>query len=229
MTLLLTDLALFQSTDTVPDRPRPVSIYWHCSWQTSPCFNLLTLPLTYLALFQSTDTAPDIPRPVSIYWHCSTTSALLPTSSCWPSGKASTSRGADLGFDSHFCVGSFTGYTPVTSQEEQMLKQSIFVLDPLLGQWLNKKSKCSNDPFLPYLQDFFTVIFLTWSTITNIWVGSCNFTTQWLHNFYFSCSPVTLSEHQGHSNWNQTSVQTCLASYQVWNKSVHKWPHTWWY
>ena len=47
----------------------------------------------------------------------------------------------------------------------------------------NKKHKCSNDPYLPYLQDFFTTIFLTQSTIMNIWVVSCHFTTESLHMF----------------------------------------------
>ena len=72
----------------------------------------------------------------------------------------------------------------------------------------NMKSKCSNDSYLPYLQDFFTVIFLTHSTIMNIWVTSCNFTTEWLHKFYLSHNPVILSEHQGHPNWNWT-IEFC--------------------
>ena len=42
------------------------------------------------------------------------------------------------------------------------------------------------------------------STITNIWVSSCYFTTEWLHKFYLSRNCVTLSEHQSLSNWNQT-------------------------
>ena len=35
----------------------------------------------------------------------------------------------------------------------------------------NKKSKCSNHPYSPYLQDFFTVISFTYWTIKNIWVA----------------------------------------------------------
>ena len=38
----------------------------------------------------------------------------------------------------------------------------------------------------------------------NIWVASCNFTTQWLHKLYLSRKPVTLSEHHSHLNWNRT-------------------------
>ena len=68
----------------------------------------------------------------------------------------------------------------------------------------NKKSKRSNDPHsllkrllhshLPYMV----------KTIMNISVASCNFSTKWLHKFYLSSDPVTLSEQQSHSNWNQT-------------------------
>ena len=42
----------------------------------------------------------------------------------------------------------------------------------------------------------------TQSAITNISVGPCSFTTEWLHTFYLSCNPVTLCEHESHSNWN---------------------------
>ena len=41
-------------------------------------------------------------------------------------------------------------------------------------------------------------------------------------------SPVTLTEHHGYSNWNQTVDLVVLAWYQVWKKSVHKCPDTWW-
>ena len=68
----------------------------------------------------------------------------------------------------------------------------------------NNKSKCSNDPYSTYLQDFFAVISLTSSTITNIWVASCNISTEWRNKFQLSRSPVILTEHQGHSNKNQT-------------------------
>ena len=40
-----------------------------------------------------------------------------------------------------------------------------------------------NQPSFSYLQDFSTVIFLIQSTISNIWVASCNLTTKWLHKF----------------------------------------------
>ena len=40
-----------------------------------------------------------------------------------------------------------------------------------------------NKQYSSYLQKFFTVISLTQSTITNIWVASRNFTKEWLHNF----------------------------------------------
>ena len=72
------------------------------------------------------------------------------------------------------------------------------------------------------------VITFTYTTIMNIWVASCNFTTEWLHNFWLSCNPVTLSEHHPNSNWNQTVVYSCSATYQVWNKSVLKCPNTRW-
>ena len=48
------------------------------------------------------------------------------------------------------------------------------------GTW-KKKSKCSNNPYSPYLQDFITVISLTYSTNGNISVVSYNFTTEWFH------------------------------------------------
>ena len=51
-------------------------------------------------------------------------------------------------------------------QEQKMLKWSIITI-----------------------QGFFTVIFLTKSTIMNIWVASCNFTTEWLQSSSF---PMTL-------------------------------------
>ena len=48
--------------------------------------------------------------------------------------------------------------------------------------WLETLEMLKN-PYLSYLQDFFTVIFLTYSTLMNIWVASCNFTKEWLHKF----------------------------------------------
>ena len=53
----------------------------------------------------------------------------------------------------------------------------------------NKKSKCSNDPYSPHSHDFYTVISLTYSTITNIRATSCTLTTEWQHKFWL---PVTL-------------------------------------
>ena len=61
---------------------------------------------------------------------------------------------------------------------EQLLKQSIFTT-----------------------QGFCTVIFLTHLSIMNISVASCNLKQNDCTNSSF---PMTLSEHQGISNWNQT-------------------------
>ena len=59
------------------------------------------------------------------------------------------------------------------------------------------KSKCSNDPYSPCLQNFFTVISFTYSTIMTIWVDFCNFTTEWLYKSKLSHKLVTLNTHQG--------------------------------
>ena len=40
--------------------------------------------------------------------------------------------------------------------------------------------------------------------VTNVWVTSCHLPTEWLHKLQFSPNPMTLSESQGHSNWNHT-------------------------
>ena len=53
----------------------------------------------------------------------------------------------------------------ILSQEEQMLKRSIFAQN---------------------LQDFFTVTSLTKSTITNIWFASYNFSMEWLNKLKVS-------------------------------------------
>ena len=69
---------------------------------------------------------------------------------------------------------------------------------------MNKRSKCLNNPHSPYLQDYFTVISLKYSTVTNIWDALRNCTTESLHKFQISRTSVTLSEHQDYSSWNQT-------------------------
>ena len=69
-------------------------------------------------------------------------------------------------------------------QEEQTLKQSTFnILPGLLHS------------HLPYCYII--------NHHNHLSFASCNFTTEWLHKFQLSHNPVTLSEHQGHSNWNQ--------------------------
>ena len=95
-----------------------------------------------------------------------------------------------------------TKNNPTTTQE-QRLQRSIFAI-----------------------QDFFTVTPLTWLTSMHIWVASRNIVTEWLHKFQLSRDPVNLSEHQGYSSWNQTIDFNCLESHQVWNKSVHNYPHS---
>ena len=68
----------------------------------------------------------------------------------------------------------------------------------------NEKSKCSNGPYSPYLQDSFVVISLTLSTITNIWSCFMQHYNRMAHEFWISSKHVTFSEHQGHLNRNQT-------------------------
>ena len=74
---------------------------------------------------------------------------------------------------------------------------------------LNKKSKCSNDLYSPYLQDISGATFLTLSTITQVWTTSCHFSTESLHNFWLSCEPVNLSGGQDNSSWNNTEKFIC--------------------
>ena len=65
----------------------------------------------------------------------------------------------------------------------------------------NEKSKCSSDPYSPYLQDFFS--HLPYIIITDIWVASCNFTTQ--------CERTS---HSFKLEWNG-GVKQCLASHSL--------------
>ena len=80
-----------------------------------------------------------------------------------------------------------------------------------------KKSKCSNDPYSPYLRTFSQSPLLhnrpSWTA------APCCFTTEWLYMFYLPRNPVTLSEHQRSFKLELNfRVYSCLASYQVWNK-----------
>ena len=54
---------------------------------------------------------------------------------------------------------------------------------------VNKKSRCSNDQYSPYLLGFFTVISLIQPTITVVWVASCNL---WLPTAQILAFPVSL-------------------------------------
>ena len=53
----------------------------------------------------------------------------------------------------------------------------------LLDSTTHKKSKCSNDPYSPYLQHFFRDISLTYLTIISIWAASCISMTGWILKF----------------------------------------------
>ena len=74
----------------------------------------------------------------------------------------------------------------------------------------NKKKKCTNDPYLPYRT----------SSQSSFSHYQASWTFEFLHATFqqndctSSSDPVTLSEHQGHSSWNQTAELLCLASYQ---------------
>ena len=68
----------------------------------------------------------------------------------------------------------------------------------------NDRAKCSNDPYLPYLQDFSTIISLSRSVIAKLYATSGHFTAEWLHRFHLSRKPVALNTGQGNSNWHQT-------------------------
>ena len=73
----------------------------------------------------------------------------------------------------------------VKQQEEQMLKWSVFIIQNILFMF-------------PY-------------TINHHEHLSCvmQHLTQWLHMFKFFHDPMTLCEHQGHSNLNRTAEYSC--------------------
>ena len=84
----------------------------------------------------------------------------------------------------------------------------------------NKKSQCSNNPYLPCLQDLFAVTILTLSTITNIHFGCFMplYNRVIVQDLHFS-NPVTLNEGQSHSKYNKTLEFSGVYNH---NKSLHK-------
>ena len=98
-----------------------------------------------------------------------------------------------------------------TQKQTNKQENTVVVLNEIACLWVfliictNKKSKCSNDPFSPYLQyllKLFTV--LTEPTITFFFFLLLHATLQQHYCTSSSFAPVALSEHQWHSNWNQT-------------------------
>ena len=80
------------------------------------------------------------------------------------------------------------GGSDQSSQKQEL--QNINLLGPAsagthqqnYSQW-NKNKKKQNKTKKQSIFTILTGISLTWSAITNIWVASCNFTTEWLHKF----------------------------------------------
>ena len=97
--------------------------------------------------------------------------------------------------------------------EEKKETKEYFQLDYLKRFFPKKKymlkNSCSNDPYSPYLQDFFEVISLKQSTMLNIWFALCKPYNRMIPSSSF---PVTLwlSEGQGHPNWNHIVEFSCF-------------------
>ena len=64
----------------------------------------------------------------------------------------------------------------------------------------NKKIKFSNDPNLPYLQDFFDGISLTKLSIPEVWFLHAALQQNACTSSIIFHNPVTLNEGQDHSN-----------------------------
>ena len=77
----------------------------------------------------------------------------------------------------------------------------------------NNESKCSNDPYSPYLHYFFAVISLTKSTTPKVWTPSCQFLTELLHKFSLSHNPVTCE-------WKLKSFILCIKMYGLVESSI---------
>ena len=65
---------------------------------------------------------------------------------------------------------------------------------------MKKKSKSLNDPHSPELQDFLVAISLTYLSIPNVKITSCNFSTEQLLKFQLYCISVTSNAGKSHSN-----------------------------
>ena len=83
---------------------------------------------------------------------------------------------------------------------QQFLKGNFFLFSSA-----NKKTKCSNNPYSPQLQDFLAVISITQSIIKHFgsFMPLYNRTTAPVLPFF--SSPVTLDADQGHSYWYQNT------------------------
>ena len=85
----------------------------------------------------------------------------------WPSGKASASRAAHQGSIATFAVDLFSrsGHTTDQGEQNSMVsdQNGVSLLHIMFeihhSGW--EPSKCSNDLYSPYLQDFFSVSSLT--------------------------------------------------------------------
>ena len=86
-------------------------------------------------------------------------------------------------------------------QEQQTRRSPLTLPGRSSHQWLNKKSKCSHDPYLLYLRDFSFLSHLPY-IINRRWRLRyfMHLVNESSHKFYLFCNPVTLSKGQGQLN-----------------------------